>query len=997
MTHQLRTTAPSRTPAASGAVVPAIGCGAAGRVAPLQGERTLSFLTRLVGRYHLTIRDLLAAVTDVGGLQSLTGMLYPDSEIHLNAQARARIATLCRVPPRVLGRALPAWTREEPCGKYRAGPVGRLMRGEEAVAAWGPACPACTVARTGRRVPARRYLAPEDRVCTRHLYWLLYLPGTSGLPVPLGRCLEVVGAQRRHVRLLRRSPTGARAFEVARAVTNSWWDQPWPVEERAWPARLEATRPDDADPGWWKVAARGLITYPETVVLACLLACRPLQQRTVAASRGHLPYRLGELPALLAELAHELQRPWLARRLAAVTHGPLFTWAHSCVKIRASSEATAQKRLWRVHSAHRPRPLSDLLPQGSTGDGEQPAPHVIKRLRGHSLQAEQAFQKGLAQAHAYHQRHGHLAVPKEDIPHGYPLGQWIANLRTSHARMPAHQAAALHALYPWWNAPWSTLWQRTWHQARDPAEAHGPLQPSHGFPTTSYSLGEWLYLQCTRCPGLHPEQQHLLTQIGIDPAAAAAARPRRRSYAERFQVGLAHARAFADVHGNLAVVTHTAVHDGYPLGQWLANQRNHRRSNRQPMPADRAQALKDIDPWWNPPWHLRWQRHYYRARDAAAGHPLQAENGFNDLDDSGAADWLWRQCSKYDELHPEQRQLLTALDITTEVARSAREHAPTTPARPAAAPAPAVEGKAGHARRAADPATTTGPRRARRAAEPKRPREPGSRLGHRPDLRPGFETALAHARAWHAEHDHLAAPRDTLHDGYPLGMWLFSQRNRAKQRARAGMPPSPHLTEIAAIDPWWNPPWDLHWQRNYYRARDHIAAGEPFDPAALVPSPGTVLGSWITRACMQYPQLHPGQQHLLTLIGITPEVAHARTRRAHPWRTAVEHAQTWAETHGHLAVPRDTTQDGFPLGRWLNKQRYRTRKTGFTPAARALTAIDPWWNPPWGMVWQRAYQRVRTHPHTPATRRWLTRQRRSWPLLHPDQQHLLIAADLISV
>ncbi|WP_235460348.1 helicase associated domain-containing protein [Streptomyces olivochromogenes] len=78
--------------------------------------------------------------------------------------------------------------------------------------------------------------------------------------------------------------------------------------------------------------------------------------------------------------------------------------------------------------------------------------------------------------------------------------------------------------------------------------------------------------------------------------------------------------------------------------------------------------------------------------------------------------------------------------------------------------------------------------------------------------------------------------------------------------------------------------------------------------------------------------------------------------RARPWRTAVEHAHAFAETHGHLAVPHDTVLDGFPLGQWLNKQRYRARKTGPTPAARALTAIDPWWNPPWGMTWQRAYQ-----------------------------------------
>lgn len=125
------------------------------------------------------------------------------------------------------------------------------------------------------------------------------------------------------------SPAGAQAFEVARAITGSWWDQPWPVQERAWPARLEATRPDDADASWWKAAARDLIAYPETVALARLLTSRPLQQRAVAESGGHLPYRLGELPALVTEVAHELQRPWLVHRLAAVTHGPLFTWAHS--------------------------------------------------------------------------------------------------------------------------------------------------------------------------------------------------------------------------------------------------------------------------------------------------------------------------------------------------------------------------------------------------------------------------------------------------------------------------------------------------------------------------------------------------------------------------------------------------------------------------------------------------------------------------------------------
>ncbi|WAP60657.1 helicase associated domain-containing protein [Streptomyces sp. S465] len=159
-----------------------------------------------------------------------------------------------------------------------------------------------------------------------------------------------------------------------------------------------------------------------------------------------------------------------------------------------------------------------------------------------------------------------------------------------------------------------------------------------------------------------------------------------------------------------------------------------------------------------------------------------------------------------------------------------RTYTRPAPKTPSAGPVPDTEDQNGRAGRTADPSAPTGRRRTRRVTDPKCPREPGSRPWTPPRSETGLRDRPAHARAWHAEHGHLAAPRDTLHDGHPLGLWLFSQRNRAKQRARAGMPPSPHLTEITAIDPWWNPPWDLHWQRNYYRARDHIAAGEASDP-----------------------------------------------------------------------------------------------------------------------------------------------------------------------
>ncbi|MFJ8449077.1 helicase associated domain-containing protein [[Kitasatospora] papulosa] len=314
-------------------------------------------------------------------------------------------------------------------------------------------------------------------------------------------------------------------------------------------------------------------------------------------------------------------------------------------------------------------------------------------------------------------------------------------------------------------------------------------------------------------------------------------------------------------------------------------------------------------------------------------------------------------------------------------------------------PAPKTEEQTSQTGKGTDPAASTGRRRTRRATEPKRPREPRSRLGHRPDLRPGFETALAHARAWHAEHGHLAAPRDTRNDGYPLGAWLFSQRNRAKQRARAGLPPSPHLTELTAIEPWWNPPWDLHWQRNYYRARNHVEAGRPFDPAARIPAPSTVLGTWVTRACLTYHRLHPDQQHLLNAIGITAQTAGQwpPSPRPQPHTEALQHARAWAAGHGHLCPPIKTVHNGFPLGAWLDRQRQLAKKRSSpSPTQQTLATIDPWWNPPWDILWHRTYHHAQADPRHPTTRQWLQNQRRIWALLHPHQQHLLTTTGLIT-
>jgi hypothetical protein len=731
-----------------------------------------------------------------------------------------------------------------------------------------------------------------------------------------------------------------------------------------------------------------LVTYPETVTVAGVLIDQTVRRRIAAQVCGHRPFCLGDLPVLISELAGCLRRPWLADRLASCMDGPLFAWAHQCSKAAEVADGDGQRLLWKVHPAHRPRPLADELAQHlqemADGGAVEAAP-PLKRRRGHSRQADAAFEAGLTRARAYAAARGHLATRADTLQGGFPLGAWMTNQRILRLGMSARRSAALRALDPYWDTPWPTLWQRTYHQARCHVAEQGPLDARGGFPGTGLSLGEWLYLQCTRYPDLHREQQRLLARLGIDAETARDARPRRRSQRAGEQEALAHARAWAAEHGSLAGVGVSTVHEDYPLGRWLSDRRG--QMGRGVLSPGRAEALTRIDPWWRPPWHLCWQRSYEHARQQlqrVGGEELAA--GFA-LMDKPAQEWLRIQQRRYHLLLPGQHDLLDKLGLKPETATAGAQ---ATTAGASVAPVRALGSPQGDEEGAPAVGGLPAVARYRPLGVP--------RVGQRPDQRARFDSALVHARAWADVHGHLAVPRDIRQSGFALGMWLFSQRNRAKQRARKGEPASPHLGQLDAIDPWWNPPWDLHWQRNYYRARDNMRAGRGADTVGGLPVGKDALGIWVKRQCTLYTSLHPDQQHLLAAIGITTEAARARVgpRDSHRLTTTprfdtdVAHARSYAAQHGHLAPHAGEEHEGFPIGRWLAEHRQRARKkSGMSPQARVLASLDPWWNPPWPMRWQYSYHHARTHPDSARAEKWITAQRQGWSLLHPDQQQLL--------
>ncbi|WP_326726370.1 DEAD/DEAH box helicase [Streptomyces phaeochromogenes] len=195
-----------------------------------------------------------------------------------------------------------------------------------------------------------------------------------------------------------------------------------------------------------------------------------------------------------------------------------------------------------------------------------------------------------------------------------------------------------------------------------------------------------------------------------------------------------------------------------------------------------------------------------------------------------------------------------------------------------------------------------------------------------------FDRALAHAAAYSACHGHLAAPVDEIHDGFPLGRWLATQRTRAEtltdQRA----------TALTALDRWWNPPWPITWQRAYHAARQSLAVNKTAAEAE----------SWLESQRARSGRLHPEQRSLLAELGLVelPDTSTSRATdsrlpaRERAFQRGLAAARAFRAREGHLNIPQRHIEkvEGDPvrLGQWLSN--LRRRRSGLSPQRQAALA-----------------------------------------------------------
>ncbi|MFF1408078.1 Helicase associated domain protein [Streptomyces sp. NPDC058294] len=213
--------------------------------------------------------------------------------------------------------------------------------------------------------------------------------------------------------------------------------------------------------------------------------------------------------------------------------------------------------------------------------------------------------------------------------------------------------------------------------------------------TKDFPLGRWVHQQrkALRAGELDPHRKELLDEAGMvwEPGE------------EAWETKLAALRSYRRAHGHLAP-RQDALWDNpasgglVPVGQHMANLRRKGGLGKDPeRAAERAKQLAAVDPDWDCPWPLDWQRHYRHLADLAAdephGHLPDIAPGVHvDGDDIGR--WLerQRQPATWAQLSEEQQERLTKLGVQPDQA---------PPAAPAAPRAAGGLGKAGNKAQAA--------------------------------------------------------------------------------------------------------------------------------------------------------------------------------------------------------------------------------------------------------------------------------------------------------
>ncbi|WP_306324543.1 DEAD/DEAH box helicase [Streptomyces venezuelae] len=217
-----------------------------------------------------------------------------------------------------------------------------------------------------------------------------------------------------------------------------------------------------------------------------------------------------------------------------------------------------------------------------------------------------------------------------------------------------------------------------------------------------------------------------------------------------------------------------------------------------------------------------------------------------------------------------------------------------------------------------------------------------------------WENKLATLRAYRRATGHLAPRQDAVWGEddamVPIGQHIANLRRKGglgKDAERAAV----RAQQLAAIDPDWNCPWPLDWQRHYRVLADLVDAdGQLPDIAPGVLFEGDDIGRWLhqQKQPATWARLLPEQQTRLTALGVEPAQAlppapaaargaKGPSKAQQAFQRGLTALTQWVEREGtHRPVPRahaeeiavagETEPVIVKLGVWVSNTKNRRDK-----------------------------------------------------------------------
>ncbi|MFE2282496.1 Helicase associated domain protein [Streptomyces sp. NPDC059454] len=218
-----------------------------------------------------------------------------------------------------------------------------------------------------------------------------------------------------------------------------------------------------------------------------------------------------------------------------------------------------------------------------------------------------------------------------------------------------------------------------------------------------------------------------------------------------------------------------------------------------------------------------------------------------------------------------------------------------------------------------------------------------------------WEAKLAALRSYRRATGHLAPRQDAVWgEGeamVPIGQHMANLRRKG---AKNGLGKDPERAAVRAaqlteIDPDWDCPWPLDWQRHYRVLADLVDAdGQLPDIAPGVLMDSDDIGKWLQqKQPATWAQLLPEQQERLSHLGITPaempspapaakDATKGPSKAQQAFQRGMAALAQWVEREGHRPVPRGHSEeiavDGeaepvtVKLGVWLSNTKSRRDK-----------------------------------------------------------------------